>query len=133
MIRINADVAALRDKMRKRMKELEPAIKEYEELSAQDDIITYAKVRISELQAKLDKARPRAATPTDIIGWAKNLEPDQIVRSVDLSDEFGRSPQWGRYHMKQLVEEGVMEEWGKARFRRVPDKTGTARLKVVTR
>lgn len=126
MIKLNKEVQDLRAKMRARMKELEPVIKEHDDLMEKLDIVEFALATIKAL------SRP-AATSTNVVKWAESLHPDEIVRASEMSEAFGKSRSWGQLQLNKLVDKGVMEKWGKGQWRRKPDRAGEAHLRVVTR
>jgi hypothetical protein len=112
-----------------RRQELAPAVDEYERLMEIMEIIEFAIQQRDELLAKLNT---KAGSKRNVDRWATTLDFDEIVKAGDLADEFNKSRSWGQNHLNRLVNEGVLEKWGKGQWRRKPERTGEAKLHVLT-
>jgi hypothetical protein len=112
-----------------RRQELAPAVDEYERLMEIMEIIEFAIQQRDELLAKLNT---KAGSKRNVDLWATTLDFDEIVKAGDLADEFNKSPSWARNHLIRLTDDGVLEKWGKGQWRRKPDRSGEAKLRVVT-
>ncbi len=132
VIKLNAIVVQARKEIRDRLGELLPLVAEYEILSAQLEIIEAANKKIAKLEAALERAQRPAATKANVDEWARKLDPDEIVSAADLSEHFGKYATWGRNHLTRLTDAKVLEKWGRGRWRKVPIRTGEAKLHVVS-
>jgi len=115
-----------------RLAELEPAVNEYLILVEKQEIIEAAFKEIERLKKKLAEVQRPPATKTNVNKWARALDPDEIVRAADLAAEFDQSRVWAERNLRRMVEEKIMEKWGRGQFRLVPDRAGEAKLHVVT-
>jgi len=122
-------IKGFQTEMRKRIKELEPAVQEYERLAEIMEIIEYAVQERDELRAKLSQ---KTGSKRNVDRWATALDFDEIVKAQDLADEFSKSPSWARNHLNRLTDLDVLEKWGKGEWRRKPERSGEAKLHVIT-
>jgi hypothetical protein len=123
-------IKKLRFDINTRMMELAPLVDEADRLKETLEIVEFAIGQRDELNARLTV---KTATRRNVDRWASTLDFDEVVRTSDLADEFNKYAGWGRNHLVRLENEGVLEKWGKGQWRRKPERTGTATLKVVTK
>lgn len=65
--------------------------------------------------------------------WVKaTYGPTDMVKPAELRDNFDRDSIWSNRMLKRLVEDGVLERFGRGLYRVPPVKTGEARLSVVS-
>ena len=114
------------------MLEIGPKVGEAKCLQEMLEIVEFAIDEREILRRKLEQVRP-AATKANVDKWARNLPHDEIVKAADLAAQFNKYDTWARNHLNRLVDAGLMEKWGRGQYRRKPERTGEARLKVVTR
>jgi hypothetical protein len=106
--------------MQGRMTELRPALVEFACLTQMLELIEHFKAS-------------QKTTYDDVVKWVKQTrDPTDSLKSVDLRVQFDKDATWAARMMKKLVADKVLEKWGRGLYRLPPDKTGEARIKLVS-
>lgn len=132
MIKINREVQRARAKIQARMKEIEWAIVEYERAMEINEILKASQKAIADA-SKAKRPVQRAHDKRKVIvRRLSTLEYDELVSASILVNEFSVSNSYARYILNRLEKDGTLEKWGRGKWRRKPDRTGKASLRVLT-